>query len=170
MILFILMISCSQKKTDNRIMEFESVFNERQINAINLLVKDFDNNLNNVYPNLKTEQAYEQFLIEIKNGNIDNWEKYRFQSKLTNSEFIESGLKDEIYSKEYKELEINYAGKYMKALKVIKNSDSLISGYYDVREIAGFVSPVLFASGILISDPDFSDYIHKRIVVLEFSY
>ncbi len=151
-------------------MEFESVFNERQINAINLLVKDFDNNLNNVYPNLKTEQAYEQFLIEIKNGNIDNWEKYRFQSKLTNSEFIESGLKDEIYSKEYKELEINYAGKYMEALKVIKNSDSLISGYYDVREIAGFVSPVLFASGILISDPDFSDYIHKRIVVLEFSY
>ncbi len=170
MIFFILTVSCSDKKTDNRILEFENVFNERQIQAINLLVRDFDNNLNKAYPNLKTEQAYKQFLTEIKNGNIDNWNKYKFQSKKTNFEFNESGLKSEIYIQLHKELEINPFGKYMEALKTIKDSDSLISGYYEVREIAGFVSPVIFASGILISDPDFTDYFHKRIVVLEFSY
>ncbi len=155
--------------TDKRIKEFESLLGKRQTNALNLLVLDFDKNLNKIYPDLKTSQAYMQFLMDVKNNNISDWDKYKFQSKETNLEFRKSGLRGEIYREEYTGLGTNHAGKYSIALNKLKDSDFLINGYYEVREAAGLMHPILFATEILSSNPDFNDYFHKRIVVLEFS-
>jgi hypothetical protein len=58
----------------------------------------------------------------------------------------------------------------MQALYAVKNSDSLINRYWDKREAAGMMPNELIVRGILSSNPDFNDYFHKRIVVLEFSY
>ena len=168
-IILFLTFSCSQKETDKRITEFESILGKRQTNALNLLVFDFDKNLNRIYPDLETSQAYLKFLTDIKNENITDWNKYKFQSKTTNLEFIKSGLRGEIYRDDYPELETNHAGKYSIALDKLKDSDFLINGYYEVREAVGLINPILFATEILSSNPNFNDYFHKRIVVLEFS-
>ena len=168
-IILFLTFSCTSKHTDNRIKEFENILGERKTKALNLLVSDFDKNLNRVYPNLETSQAYLQFLMDVKNHKITDWNKYKFQSKETNLEFKKSGLRGEIYREEYTELETNHAGKYSIELGKLKDSDSLINGYYEVREAAGLLTAELLASEILNSNPDFNNYFHKRIVVLEFS-
>ena len=168
-IILFLTFSCSQKETDKRITEFENLLGKRQTKALNLLVSDFDKNLNKIYPELKTDQAYMQFLVDVKDNNITDRNKYKFQSKATNLEFRKSGLRGEIYREEYTELETNHAGKYSIGLSKLKDSDFLINGYYEVREAAGLLHPIIFASEILSSNPDFNDYFHKRIVVLEFS-
>jgi len=169
-IILLVTFSCTKKPTDNRITEFENILGERKTKALNLLVSDFDKNLNRIYPALKTSQAYLQFLLDIKNNNITDWNEYKFQSKETNLEFRMSGLRGEIYQEDYKELETNHAGNYSIALNKLKDSDALIKGYYEVREAAGLMSAELFAPEILSSNPDFNNYFHKRIVILEFSF
>ena len=169
-LVLILTFSCSQKQSDKRITEFEKVLGERQTKALNLLVSDFEKNLTKVYPNLTIEKGYRQYLIDIKSDTITDWGKFEFQSKKTFMEFYKSGLHDEIYDKDTTSLKENNFGKYMEALYLIKDSDSLINKYWRKREAAGIMHNRTFVDGFLYSSPDFNDYIHKRIAVLEFSF
>src|SRR5690606_3710005 len=93
-LVLILIFSCSQKQTDSRISEFEKIFGERQTNAFDSLVSDFEKNLTKIYPNLTTEKGYRQYLIDIKSDTITDWKKFDFQSKRTHSEYYKSGLRD----------------------------------------------------------------------------
>ena len=170
-IILLLTISCSQKQTDKRISEFEKILGDEPSKSVNSLVSDFEVNLNKLYPNLPTEKAYRKYLKEMISDSTTNWDKFKFQSDQTNSEFHKSGLWNEIYTKDsVYGLQINQAGKYMRALYAIKDSDSLINRYWDKREAAGMMPNELIVRGILSSNPDFNDYFHKRIAVLEFSY
>ena len=86
-------------------------------------------------------------------------------------EFHRSGLWNEGYIKDsLYGLQVNRVGKYMQALYEVKESDSLINEYWGKREAVGIMSNKNVVSGILSLDPDFNDYFHKRIVVLEFSF
>ena len=51
-LILILTFSCSEKQTDKKIAEFEKVLGERQTEALNLLVSDFEKNLTRIYPDL----------------------------------------------------------------------------------------------------------------------
>ncbi len=64
---------------------------------------------------------------------------------------------------------MNNVGKYMQALYLVKDSDSLIKKYWEKREAVGLMQNEIVVSGILSLNPDFNNYFHKRIVVLEFS-
>ncbi len=171
LIILILTFSCSQKQTDNRITEFEKVLGERETKSLNLLVSDFEKNLRKIYPNLLIEKAYRQYLTDMISRSTADWNKFQFQSDKTNTEFNESGLWDEIYTKDsVYGLQVNRVGKYMRALYEIKDSDALIKKYWNARDVAGMMQNELVVNGILSSKPDFNDYFHKRIVILEFSF
>jgi len=171
LIILLLTFSCSQNHTDKRISEFEKILGNEQTKSVNSLVSDFEVNLNKIYPNLPIEKAYRKYLDEMISDSTTNWDKFKFQSDQTNSEFHKSGLWDEIYTKDsVYGLQINQAGKYMHALNAVQNSDSLINKYWDKRQVAGMMKKEFVVRGILSSNPDFNDYFHKRIVVLEFSY
>ncbi|WP_179377238.1 hypothetical protein [Winogradskyella wichelsiae] len=169
-LVLILSFSCSQKQSDIRITEFEKVLGERQTKALNLLVSDFEKNLAKIYPNLTIDKGYRQYLIDIKSDTITDWKKFDFQSKKTNSEFYKSGLRNEIYDKDTTELKANNLGKYMNALYSIKDTDSLIKKYWDKKEAIGIMQNSIFVDGFLYSNPDFKDYFHKRIAIIEFSF
>ena len=167
----ILIFGCSQNQKYDQIAEFEKVLGERQTHAINLLVTDFENNLEKLYPDLSIEKGYEKYLTDIISDSTTDWEKFKFQSNQTNMEFNESGLWNEIYTKDsVSGLQINGVGKYMQAIYAVKDSDSLINKYWQKREAAGMMQMELIVPGILSQRPDFNDYFHKRIVVLEFSF
>ncbi|WP_405207194.1 hypothetical protein [Aquimarina sp. LLG6339-5] len=170
LILFlILTFSCSQ--TDSQIAEFEKVMGDKQTKAINLLVSDFEKNLNKTYPDLSIEKGYEQYLNDLISDSTRDWEKFKFQSDKTNLEFHQSGLWDNIYSKDSQEsLKINTTGKYIEALYSIKKPDPLIKIYREKRKAVGIMQNEILVNGIMDSDPDFNNYFHKRIVVLEFSF
>ncbi len=170
-LVLIICFSCSQKQTDERIAEFEQVLGERQTKAVDLLVSDFENNLRKIYPDLSIEKGYRKYLAEIISDSTTDWEKFKFQSDNTNLEFEQSGLWDEVYTKDsVNGLRVYLVGKYMQALYAVKDSDSLIKTYYEKREAAGLMQNELFVNGILSSNPNFNDYFHKRIVVMEFSF
>ena len=173
-LVLILTFSCSKKQSDIRIMEFENVLGERQTKALNLLVSDFENNLVKIYPELTTEKGYRQYLFDMISDTISGYENYNFMSRKTITEYIESGLWKEVYETNYSKdsietITVNNVGKYMQALYLIKDSDSLIKKYWEKREAAGMMQNQLVVNGILSSNPDFKNYFHKRIVVLEFS-
>ena len=170
-LIFILILTFSCSQTDNRITKFEKIMGEKQTKALNSLVSDFEKNLDKLYPDLSTDKAYRKYLTDIISDSTTDWEKFKFQSNQTNSEFHQSRLWDDIYIKDsVTGLRLNTIGNYMRALYEIKDSDHLIKRYWDIRENAGMLSNELFVRGTLSLEPDFNDYFHKRIVVIEYSF
>ncbi len=178
-ILIVLLFGC-QKQSNKDIIAFKEVLGERKTEALDLLVSDFENNLEKVYSDLSLQKAYEQYLKDLIDPKENNWDKFRFQSNETHIEFVNSGLKDEIYNIKLEYVEekndsilthnVNQIGKYMQAIYHIKESDTLVNKYYHSREAGGIISNERFVNGTLYHKPNFNNYFHKIIVVLEYSY
>lgn len=166
----LLILSCSSPKNQEQIDVFEAKLGKENVEILDLLVDNFENNLRQVYPKLHLKEAYREYLFDIIYDNF-NSQKLVLITKDTKSIFHNSALWDEVYQNTTnKGLEINNLGKYMMSLYEIKDSDSLIKKYYTIREAAGIIQNKIFANGILSMNPDFDNYFHKRIVVIEFSY
>ena len=167
----VLFFNCSNNGKETRIVKFEEVLGQRETEALNSLVSDFETNLKKLYPDLSIDEGYRQYLDDMASDTIASYEKHKFQSNETNSKFHESGLWDEIYIRDPKRgLQLNNIGKYMRALYEVRDTDPLIDVYWDKRESGGMMQNILFVKGILNSNPNFNDYFHKRIVVVEFSF
>ena len=170
-LIFFFLFSCTLSKADKEIAKFETILGENETQALNLLVSDFEINLNYMYSELPIEKQYRNYLTDMISESTTDWEKFKFQKEATNTLFNQSGLRNEIYVKDSRRgLEVNGTGKYMQALYAVKDSDSLLKKYWDTRAAAGIISNEFFVNGILSMDPDFNNYFHKRIVVLEFSF
>ncbi|MTE25391.1 hypothetical protein [Winogradskyella ouciana] len=169
-----------KNQTNEYIQKFENILGERKTKALDLLVFDFENNLDKVYPNISLQKAYEQYLKDLIDPKETDWDKFRFLSDETRAEFENSGLKKEVYNLELEFVEekkdslltyySNGVGKYMRAIYEIKEHDTLMMEYYKRREIGGLMQNEIFVNGILHFRPDFNNYFHKRIVVIEFTY
>ncbi|MBP0905870.1 hypothetical protein ACFSKN_08640 [Mariniflexile gromovii] len=231
--LFVLIISCADRKSENKISEFDKVLGKENIATLDFLVSDFENDyLKRQYPNLDTENAYRQFLTEIRDRKFKNLKKvsqkanekfessdlrlemYKFPDSawiLLNSSFdkIESdslrflespvpyvksrhkyinpdGTTEYTYSRNYLEIrpnadfdsiinrelnsaEINYIGKYMRALETIKDKSEFHSEFYEKKRALGFLYPML-ADVMLLENIDLNDKLNRRIIVLELVY
>lgn len=195
-----LLLSCTQKPIDPNVIVFQQELGEENIAIIDLLVEEFEDHLSKHYPNLKTHEAYTQLLKDVSDQDISNDSiLVVFQSEKSRENFRASSLYKELYVKEpynYSEIEgvvqlntpppfpnkeivvsepdsiyrVNTIGKYMRALYEIKDKDSLVKKYFQIREMFGIRASNRFAEGILYNHPDFDNYIHKRIVVLENSF
>lgn len=194
---FVVLLSCIQKSIDPDVTIFQQELGEENIAMIDLLVEEFENHLDTHYPDLKTSEAYAQLLKDVSDQDRNNDSLLlAFQSKKSNESFRASPLYNELYVKEpyHQKIEglvelnqpppdknnpinepdsvyrINTVGKYMRALYTIKEKDSLVKKYFRIRDVFGTLAHYRSAAGILYSNPDFDNYIHKRIVVLEYSY
>lgn len=61
----------------------------------------------------------------------------------------------------------NYRGKYFKALGKVKNTNSFIREYYEVKATVGEISSTLFCGMIIKHKPNFNNYFVKRIIAVE---
>lgn len=94
-IIFILIISCSDKKTENNKSEFDKVLGKENIETLDFLVSDFENDfLKRQYPNLDSENAYRQFLTELRYEKTENWKSI---SEKARNKFKSSDLRLEMY-------------------------------------------------------------------------
>jgi hypothetical protein len=94
-IFLILIISCSDKKSENKMFEFDKVLGNENVAILDLLVSDFENDfLKRQYPNLHTENAYRQFLTDLRDEKTDNFLKISQKARET---FKYSNLRLEIY-------------------------------------------------------------------------
>lgn len=174
-----LLNACSSKEHE-QIQVFETTLGKNKAKALDKLVFDFEKNLAKNYPNKELKEAYKQYLIDIQHTTSRDTLIFDFQSKTTQSSLHKSGLWDELYQHDtlidantnevFTTIEVNTTGKYLIALYEVKHSDSLISKYYNIRETAELMHTDFFIDGFLSMDPDFDNYFHKRIAVIEFSY
>ncbi|HLV39754.1 hypothetical protein [Xanthomarina sp.] len=68
-----LIISCSDKKTADKISEFDKVLGKENVATLDFLVSDFENSfLKRQYPNLNTVNAYRQFLLQLRDRKTEN--------------------------------------------------------------------------------------------------
>lgn len=194
---FVVLLSCTQKRIAPDVILFQKELGEENIAMIDLLVEEFEDHLDKHYPDLKISEAYSQLLKDVSDQDRSNDSLLlAFQSKKSHKKLIASSLYNELYVKEpfHNRIEglpeiisppdnniveinepdsvyrINTVGKYMRGLYAIKERDSLIKKYFKIREAFGTLAHYRSAAGILYSNPDFDNYIHKRIVVLEYSY
>ena len=94
-IFLIFIISCSDKKTEHKISEFDRVLGKENVADLDFLVSDFENDfLKRQYPNLDTENAYRQFLTEMRDGKTKNWKSI---SQKARDKFKSSDLRLEMY-------------------------------------------------------------------------
>ncbi len=168
--MFYLSFSCQQTETNKQIQKFEHILGKSETKALNSLVSDFERNLSKIYPNRSTEKGYQKYLSDFRDsGTITDYYKYNFQSEITNSYFHQSGLWSEVHYEDSTRsgYQPNLEGKYMKALSGVKESDLLIKSYCKNRIEGVFIDKL---DAIFNSNPNFNNYFHKRILVLEFSF
>ena len=90
-----LIISCTGKKTVDKLSEFDKVLGQENVATLDFLVSDFENDfLKRQYPNLDTENAYRQFLIDLRDNKTENWKRV---SEKGREKFESSDLRLEIY-------------------------------------------------------------------------
>ena len=77
---------------------------------------------------------------------------------------------DSIVESEMKDAQFNHIGKYIQALYAIKDTDTLTKKYFHLKQNGGILPLKFFIRGTLSLIPDFNDYFHKRIVLLEVVY
>ena len=91
-IISLLTFSCS---SDKNTTEFEKILGKENSETLTLLVNDFENDfLKKQYPNSKLNESYRKFLIDYKNGSLENW--VSLPKKITDK-FNSSDLKKEMY-------------------------------------------------------------------------
>jgi len=96
--------SCYEKQIRR---DFETVLGKENNETINYLVSNFETEfLKSQYPNLSTTEAYKEFLIELRDGNTQDW---RDLSSEARSFFSKSELNKQMYS-------------YLDSVWVVKNS------------------------------------------------
>jgi hypothetical protein len=94
-IILLLIFSCSNKKTENQITEFDKVLGIENSKTLDSLVTEFENDfLKRQYPDLDTENAYLKLLTEISNGAIEHFVGFSDKSQTL---FNKSTLRFEIY-------------------------------------------------------------------------
>ena len=94
-ILIALIISCADKKKEDKISEFDKVLGEENVATLNFLVSDFENDfLKRQYPNLDTENAYRQFLTDLRDEKSENWKSISHKAR---DKFKLSDLRLEMY-------------------------------------------------------------------------
>jgi len=95
LIVLFIIVSCSVKKTEYQITEFDKVLGAENSKTLNSLVSDFEKDiLIKTYPNLNTEKAYKQFLIDVNENKLTFWNKISSENR---KKFNDSKLKLEIY-------------------------------------------------------------------------
>ena len=171
--------------------DFEMAMGKPQSRALDQWVTEFELFLNYNYPHKDIKSAYTEFLKNVLSGNsllhqthltpdqqadLDSviktnrlWNEIWRMDTLGNDRmehilFISPPVTDSILITRH----FNLSGNYLKALKAIHNSDSVLTEYIKVREIAGDISPAQIARGLLYYRPDFSDQTIKRIMAIEF--
>ena len=93
-ILSSLLWNCSSQKDEN-IIVFEYILGKENTKTLDHIVSDFENDfLKNTYPDSSISEAYEIFLIDLKNENTSHFKKI---SSKTRSIFEKSQLRLEIY-------------------------------------------------------------------------
>jgi len=100
------------------------------------------------------DDLFEEEILPI--SNIDSAEIARREEEM--EERIRNSLHFNIY------------GQYLYGLNKYNLNETTIQGYVDAKVIAGDISPVLIASGLLSQKIDFEDPFVKRILVTEFYY
>ena len=94
-IFLLLIISCADKKSENQASEFDKVLGIENIATLDFLISDFENDfLKRQYPNLDTENAYRQFLTELRDEKTENWKSI---SEKARNKFKASDLRLEMY-------------------------------------------------------------------------
>lgn len=163
--LFFLIISCSDKKTESKTSGFDKALGKENVETLDFIVSDLENDfLKRQYPNLDTKSAYRQFLTELRDEKIENWKSI---SKRARDRFKASDLRLEMYefpdsvwilkNSTFDKIEsdsLNFLESpfpYVKSRYKYTNSDGMIEYYYSR------------SSGENISELDYDSIINREM-------
>jgi predicted RNA-binding protein associated with RNAse of E/G family len=83
---------------------------------------------------------------------------------------LENKSKDSIIKNLYTWTDLNYEGRFWRALMSVSKRNTFVYNYLDIANSGGPVQPELLIDEMLGSNPNYSDYFIKRIIVTSLSY
>ena len=171
-IFLLLIISCADKKSEKKTSEFDKVLGIENVATLNFLVSDFENDfLKRQYPNLDTENAYRQFLTELRDEKNENWKSI---SEKARNKFKASELRLEMY--EYPDsvwiLKNSTFDKIESdSLNFIKSPFPYVKSRYKYTNLDGTIEYSYFrTSGENISEVDYDSIINREMNSPSFNY
>ncbi len=109
-------------------------------------------------------------MIIIKRKSLKSNGTFGYSTSETSFNYSNSVNEDSIINSRKKYVDINYLGKYRRALNSISKHHKFIEKHLYMTELAGILDPRLVAAEMLDKNVDFSDYFIKRLIVTEIAY
>ncbi|WP_298239465.1 hypothetical protein [uncultured Algibacter sp.] len=113
---------------------------------------------------------FEKNTIKTKWKFLNENGEFEFGTSESSIALDEPKNEDSLINRRKKYTDINYVGKYRKALYSVADKNRLINEYLDLTFKAGTIDPRLIASKMLNSNVDLSDYFIKRLIITEILY
>ncbi len=124
---------------------------------------------------LETNQ--DEMLIKGDTATVKTRWKYINEKGSFDYAFDESSISrnepkdiDSLLNIRKKYIDINYVGKYRKALKAISKNNKFVKEYIDYTDAVGNIDPRMIAGKMLMAKVDVSDYFIKRLIITEIIY
>ncbi|MCL8008958.1 hypothetical protein M8845_16120 [Gelidibacter japonicus] len=96
---------------------------------------------------------------------------FRYGTSISSFQYKEPMDEDSIIIESRKNWnDINYDGRYSRALNAISNKSDFLTEYLKIRDAAGMIDPRFIAERMLESKVDLNDYFIKRLIITEIVY
>ncbi|RXJ51215.1 hypothetical protein [Gelidibacter gilvus] len=115
---------------------------------------------NNNYPTLNIKRKY-----LMPDGT------FRYGTSVSSFQYKEPIDDDSVIIESRKNwIDINYDGRYSRALNAISNKSDFLTEYLKIRDASGMIDPRFIAERMLESKVDLNNYFIKRLIITEIVY
>ena len=108
-------------------------------------------------------------MIKRKYKYLANSGQFEYRTSESTFNYTKNINQDSIIELHKTWRDINYVGKFWQALSVAGKDDEFIVKYLDMINAAGSIDPLIMSSEMLDSELDYSNYLIKRIIIIEFT-
>ncbi len=110
---------------------------------------------------------YDKSTIKTKWKYLNENGKFEYGVSESSISFNEPKNEDSLIELRKKYIDVNYVGKYRRALYSISKNNKFVSEYLDMTDAAGILDPRMVAANMLSDDVDLNNYFIKRLIVTE---
>lgn len=110
---------------------------------------------------------YDKSTVKTKWKYLNENGEFKYGISESSIGFYEPKNEDSLIDLRKKNIDINYVGKYRRALYSISKNNKFITEYLDMTDAAGILDPRMVADKMLSNNVDLNDYFIKRLIVTE---
>ena len=110
---------------------------------------------------------YDKSTVKTKWKYLNEDGEFKYGVSESSIGFEEPKNEDSLIELRKKYIDVNYVGKYRRALYSVSKHNTFITEYLDMTDAAGILDPRMVAAKMLSNNVDLNDYFIKRLIITE---